>query len=86
MSAASVRTSGQRDNLEVFPVGARERRFRLVVFAAFLLKPEQKTVSRRVISLQSFQGARRWLRFHEKGGKEHEMPAHRKLGPEIASL
>jgi len=23
-----------------------------------------------------YQGPRRWLRFHEKGGKEHEMPAH----------
>jgi site-specific recombinase XerD len=23
-----------------------------------------------------YQGARRWLRLHEKGGKEHEMPAH----------
>jgi integrase len=22
-----------------------------------------------------YQGSRRWLRFHEKGGKEHEMPA-----------
>jgi integrase/recombinase XerD len=24
-------------------------------------------------------GARRWLRFHEKGGKEHEMPVHHLL-------
>ena len=23
-----------------------------------------------------YQEPRRWLRFHEKGGKEHEMPAH----------
>src|ERR1700686_4986284 len=23
-----------------------------------------------------YQGPRRWLRFHEKGGKEYEMPAH----------
>ena len=26
-----------------------------------------------------YQGARRWLRFHEKGGKEHEMPAHHEI-------
>ena len=25
------------------------------------------------------QGKRYWLRFHEKGGKEHEMPAHHTL-------
>jgi integrase len=25
------------------------------------------------------QGARRWLRYHEKGGKEHEMPAHHQI-------
>jgi site-specific recombinase XerD len=23
-----------------------------------------------------YNGARRWLRLHEKGGKEHEMPVH----------
>ena len=28
---------------------------------------------------QYYQGPRRWLRFHEKGGKEHEMPAHRQI-------
>jgi integrase len=36
-----------------------------------------------VLSLkrQDFQhrGARRWLRYHEKGGKEHEMPAHHQI-------
>ena len=26
-----------------------------------------------------YQGPRRWLRFHEKGGKEHEMPAHHEI-------
>ena len=26
-----------------------------------------------------YQGPRRWLRFHEKGGKEHEMPAHHQI-------
>jgi site-specific recombinase XerC len=26
-----------------------------------------------------YQGSRRWLRFHEKGGKEHEMPAHHEI-------
>jgi integrase/recombinase XerD len=26
-----------------------------------------------------FQGPRRWLRFHEKGGMEHEMPAHHEI-------
>jgi site-specific recombinase XerD len=26
-----------------------------------------------------YQGRRRWLRFHEKGGKEHEMPAHHQI-------
>ena len=26
-----------------------------------------------------YQGPRRWLRFHEKGGKEHEMPAHHEV-------
>ena len=25
------------------------------------------------------QGKRSWLRLHEKGGKEHEMPAHHTL-------
>jgi integrase len=27
-----------------------------------------------------YQGPRRWLRFHEKGGKEHEMPRYRRDG------
>jgi integrase len=26
-----------------------------------------------------YNGARRWLRLHEKGGKEHEMPVHHLL-------
>jgi integrase len=26
-----------------------------------------------------YQGPRRWLRFHEKGGKEHEMPAQHQI-------
>jgi integrase len=26
-----------------------------------------------------YQGPRHWLRFHEKGGKEHEMPAHHQI-------
>ena len=26
-----------------------------------------------------YQGPRRWIRFHEKGGKEHEMPAHHQI-------
>jgi site-specific recombinase XerC len=26
-----------------------------------------------------YQGPRRWLRFHEKGGKVHEMPAHHEI-------
>jgi site-specific recombinase XerC len=26
-----------------------------------------------------YQAPRRWLRFHEKGGKEHEMPAHHQI-------
>ena len=26
-----------------------------------------------------YQGSRRWLRFHEKGGKKHEMPAHHEI-------
>jgi integrase len=26
-----------------------------------------------------YQGPRRWLQFHEKGGKEHEMPAHHEI-------
>jgi hypothetical protein len=26
-----------------------------------------------------YQGPRRWLRLHEKGGKEHEMPAHHQI-------
>jgi hypothetical protein len=26
-----------------------------------------------------YQGPRRWLRFHEIGGKEHEMPAHHEI-------
>ena len=26
-----------------------------------------------------YQGPRRWLRFHEKGGKEHEMPTHHEI-------
>jgi integrase len=26
-----------------------------------------------------YQRPRRWLRFHEKGGKEHEMPAHHEI-------
>jgi hypothetical protein len=26
-----------------------------------------------------YQGPSRWLRFHEKGGKEHEMPAHHEI-------
>ena len=26
-----------------------------------------------------YQGPRRWLRFHEKGGKEYEMPAHHEI-------
>jgi len=25
------------------------------------------------------QGKRRWVRLHEKGGKQHEMPAHHLL-------
>ena len=30
-----------------------------------------------------YQGPRRWLRFHEKGGKEHEMPFHHQIGETI---
>ena len=26
-----------------------------------------------------YQGPTRWLRFHQKGGKEHEMPAHHEI-------
>ena len=26
-----------------------------------------------------YQGPTRWLRFHQKGGKEHEMPAHHQI-------
>jgi hypothetical protein len=37
----------------------------------------------RVLSLKRqdfyYQGPRRWLRFHEKGGKEHEMPVHNQI-------
>ena len=29
------------------------------------------------------QGRRTWVRLHEKGGKRHEMPAHRNLGESL---
>jgi hypothetical protein len=73
MSAASMRTSGRRDNLPVFPIEAGNKGdcgsfskpvvfqvlvdelFQLMVhgkllfFAAFFLKPEQKPFPRRII-------------------------------------
>jgi hypothetical protein len=51
----------------------------IVLRKGILLKPLRGARTKRKIKVGDFQGRRRWISLHEKGGKEHDVPCHHRL-------
>lgn len=63
----------------IAPVSAVDKRDRAVIAAMFFTFARVGAVVTMAVEDYYPQGKRMWLRLQEKGGKQHEMPAHHKL-------